>query len=43
MPETTSAGLIRTGTGDYFAAWMTAGALCVGAAGLCLLIPRRGA
>lgn len=36
------AGLIRTGTGDYFAAWMTAGALCVGAAGLCLLIPRRG-
>jgi predicted MFS family arabinose efflux permease len=37
------AGLIRTGTGDYFAAWMTAGALCVGAAGLCLLIPRRGA
>ena len=36
------AGWIRTGLGDYFVAWMTAGALCLGAAGLCLLIPRRG-
>lgn len=36
------AGLIRTQTGDYFAAWMTAGALCVGAAAACLLIPRAG-
>jgi MFS family permease len=34
------AGLIRSGTGDYFFAWMTAGALCVGAAVACLLIPR---
>lgn len=36
------AGWIRTGLGDYFVAWMTAGALCVVAAALCLLIPRRG-
>ena len=36
------AGWIRTGLGDYFVAWMTAGALCLGAAALCLLIPRRG-
>lgn len=36
------AGWIRTGTGDYFTAWMTAGALCVAAAAMCLLIPRRG-
>ena len=34
------AGWIRTGTGDYFAAWMTAGAMCVAAAALCLMIPR---
>jgi predicted MFS family arabinose efflux permease len=35
------AGWIRQLNGDYFAAWMTAGALCVGAAALCLLIPTR--
>ncbi|MBB6628708.1 MFS transporter [Nocardioides sp. KIGAM211] len=35
------AGWIRTAYGDYFAAWMTAGGLCLGAAVLCLLIPRR--
>ena len=34
------AGLIRQVTGDYLAAWLTAGGLCVLAAGLCLLIPR---
>ena len=33
------AGWIRQGTGDYFLAWMTAGGLCVLAAGLCLSIP----
>jgi hypothetical protein len=36
------AGWIRQANGDYFAAWVTAGVLCVLAAGLCLLIPRRG-
>ena len=35
------AGWIRTERGDYFLAWMTAGALCLGAAALCLLVPRR--
>lgn len=35
------AGWVRQESGDYFAAWMTAGGLCVGAAALCLLIPRR--
>ena len=35
------AGWVRQGAGDYFAAWMTAGGLCLGAAGLCLLIPRH--
>ena len=35
------AGWIRTGLGDYFVAWMTAGALCVLAAAMCLMIPRR--
>ncbi len=35
------AGWIREWRGDYFAAWMTAGVLCVVAAGACLLIPRR--
>jgi hypothetical protein len=34
------AGWIRTGTGDYFWAWMTAGALCLAAAVMCLTIPR---
>ncbi len=34
------AGWIREVNGDYFGAWMTAGALCIGAAALCLLIPR---
>jgi hypothetical protein len=33
------AGWIRQGTGDYFWAWMTAGGLCVLAAGMCLSIP----
>ena len=36
------AGWIRTWQGDYFAAWMTAGGLCLLAAFLCLAIPRRG-
>jgi MFS family permease len=36
------AGWVRTSLGDYFVAWMTAGALCLGAAALCLLIPSRG-
>jgi MFS family permease len=36
------AGWIRTSLGDYFVAWMTAGALCLAAAALCLLIPNRG-
>jgi MFS family permease len=35
------AGWIRQEAGDYFAAWMTAGGLCLGAAALCLLIPRH--
>jgi MFS family permease len=34
------AGWIRQGTGDYFWAWMTAGALCLAAALLCISIPR---
>ena len=34
------AGWIRTSQGDYLTAWLTAGLLCLGAAGLCLLIPR---
>ena len=34
------AGWIRQGTGDYFAAWMTAGGLCLAAAVSVLLIPR---
>jgi hypothetical protein len=36
------AGLIRQGLGDYFWAWMTAGALCLLASLLCLSIPRPG-
>jgi len=35
------AGFVRQASGDYFAAWMTAGGLCIGAAVLCLLIPRH--
>ncbi|GAB7002942.1 MFS transporter [Nocardioides sp. AN3] len=35
------AGWIRQSTGDYLLAWITAGVLCVVAAGLCLMIPRR--
>ena len=34
------AGLIRQGTGDYYGAWMTAGVLCLAAAGAVLRIPR---
>ncbi len=34
------AGWIRQSTGDYMIAWMTAGALCLLAAGLCLQIPK---
>ena len=34
------AGVIRQETGEYLAAWLTAGGLCLLAAGLCLLIPR---
>ncbi|MGA8255724.1 MAG: MFS transporter [Nocardioides sp.] len=33
------AGLVRQTSGDYFGAWMTAGALCVAAAAAVLLIP----
>jgi predicted MFS family arabinose efflux permease len=33
------AGIIRESTGDYYAAWMTAGVLCIGAAAAVLLIP----
>jgi MFS family permease len=35
------AGFVRQEAGDYFAAWMTAGGLCIGAAALVLLIPRH--
>ena len=35
------AGWIRTERGDYFVAWLTAGALCLMAAVLCLMVPRR--
>lgn len=34
------AGWVRQSQGDYYAAWLTAGALCLGAAALCLMIPR---
>jgi predicted MFS family arabinose efflux permease len=34
------AGWVRQGTGDYFAAWMTAGGMCLAAAVAVLLIPR---
>ena len=35
------AGFVRQEAGDYFAAWVTAGGLCLGAAALCLMIPRH--
>jgi MFS family permease len=35
------AGWIRAERGDYFVAWMTAGALCLAASALCLMVPRR--
>jgi MFS family permease len=35
------AGWVRQEAGDYFAAWMTAGGMCIGAAALVLLIPRH--
>lgn len=35
------AGLVRQSTGDYFAAWLTAGVLCLAAAVAVLLIPAR--
>ena len=34
------AGWIRQSTGDYMIAWMTAGSMCLLAAGLCLYIPK---
>ncbi|PUA81662.1 MFS transporter [Nocardioides currus] len=36
------AGWVREWRGDYFGAWLTAGALCLLAALACLMIPRRG-
>lgn len=36
------AGWVRQVNGDYFAAWMTAGGMCLLTAALCLLIPRVG-
>ena len=36
------AGWIRSGLDDYFVAWVSAGALCLVASALCLLIPARG-
>ena len=35
------AGWMRQSTGDYFAAWVTAGGLCVVAAAACYVLPRR--
>ena len=35
------AGWMRESTGDYFAAWLTAGGLCVLAAAACYVMPRR--
>jgi hypothetical protein len=39
------AGWVRSSTGDYLTAWLTAGALCLGAALACLTIsaPRKSA
>jgi predicted MFS family arabinose efflux permease len=37
------AGWVRQTTGEYLLAWITAGVLCVAAAGLCLLVPARSA
>lgn len=37
------AGWIRQTQGDYLAAWLAAGGLCLGAAAICLTIPRRPA
>jgi MFS family permease len=34
------AGLVRQVSGEYLVAWLTAGLLCLLAAGLCMLIPR---
>jgi predicted MFS family arabinose efflux permease len=34
------AGWIRQTNGDYYAAWVTAGGLCIAAAAACLMIPR---
>ena len=34
------AGVVRQVSGDYLVAWLTAGGLCVLAAGLCLLMPK---
>jgi len=39
----TTAGIVRTGTGSYDAAWLGAGALCLVAAGLCISVRARGA
>jgi hypothetical protein len=36
------AGWVRQAQGDYFTAWVTAGALCLVAAVVILLIPRSG-
>jgi predicted MFS family arabinose efflux permease len=36
------AGWVRSSTGDYLTAWLTAGALCLGAAVACLTITRPG-
>jgi sugar phosphate permease len=35
------AGWIRQSTGEYLLAWITAGVMCLVAAGLCLMIPRQ--
>ncbi|GAA1966633.1 MFS transporter [Nocardioides panacihumi] len=35
------AGWIRQSTGEYLLAWITAGVLCLGAAALCLMVPRQ--
>jgi predicted MFS family arabinose efflux permease len=39
----TYAGWVREVEGDYYFAWMTAGAMCLGAALLCLVVPRVSA